>query len=130
MTHAIERAQGSTVPIRFRIERGDAGTSLSGATVTMYLIDTQEWDGEDRDPPRYGRSEWLVTGSVKVNGAACTVDADQDANPGEVEWTPESDDLDTPGFYRMQPWVVFADGSEDAPPAVHLYVYPTIKGRA
>lgn len=123
----IERAQGSTTPIRFRIEAGDAGQVLTGATVTMYLIDTQYWQGEDFDPPyaAHGLS-FLPPTTIKVKGATCVPDADQVNNPGVCSWTPGASDLDTPGDWWMQPKVAYSDGTVDAPPPIRLRVYPTI----
>lgn len=132
MEEIIRRARGSTRTIAFTIMKGDTPLSLSGATVTMYLIDAQHWQGRDYDAPysRFNRISSTSPSAIKVNGASCTPDADQSANPGLCEWTPSATDLDTAGTYVMQPWIVFADNEEDAPEPIWLEVFASIKALA
>lgn len=128
MEEMIHRARGSTRPVTFTILIGDTAQDLTGCTVTVYLLDAQYWKGRDYDTPGSRFNYRTVpTGSLKVDGASCTIAADQSADTGEATWTPGATDLDTAGMYWFQPWVVFSDASEDGPEPILFEVYESLE---
>lgn len=127
MEEIVRRARGSTRPITLTILIGDDKQDLTGATVTIYVLDTQYYRGTDYDAPYTNVSNYAGPGTLKVDGASATVAANQTTNKGEVTWTPTSTHTDTPGMYWLQPWVVFADSSEDAPEPIRFEVYDSLK---
>lgn len=109
-SRVIEVSSGETVPVDLVVERDGVPVPLTGATVTFSAIWHSEWRGR-----QYTSSQPTAptsTGStVKINGSACVIDADQVTNPGKLTWTPAVGDTDVPGNYFYQLTVVFSDDS-------------------
>lgn len=126
----VYRGRGSTRPITFTVEEADEPKNLTGATVTMYMIDTDYWVGEDFDNPNsyYSRTEVPSRSNLKVSGASCVLDADP--TTGVFSWTPTAAQMDTPSIYWLQPKIVFSDGSIEYPEPVKLRIYPSLAALA
>lgn len=102
--------QGETTPLSLALtDNKGAPINLTGATVTLSLINTQDWMGEDFDPPRSqfsGGNTRLTT--PQVQDVPLTI---SDATAGTLTWVPSATATEIPGKYIPEIKVVFFDGS-------------------
>ena len=75
-------------PLEFDITQDGKAIDLTGATVKFYMKDS-------------------TTGSVKINGAACTI---IDAVKGKCRYSWQASDTNTVGTYAGEVEVTFPDG--------------------
>ena len=86
---SIKIVQNDTKPyLEFEITQDGAPVDLTGATVKFYMKDS-------------------TTGSVKINGSACTI---TDATKGKCRYVWISSDTNTVGTYVGEVEVTFSDG--------------------
>ena len=109
----IYTSVGSTRKWRIQIRDANnlAPVDLTSGTITIDVLDSQLWAGEDFDAPD---SEWnsinnTGTGDeLKVEAGACVIVT---ATSGIVTYAPVAADVDTPGRFYFQCKAVLSDGS-------------------
>lgn len=132
-SNTIRVATGHTKPITLPVLRDDHGAviDLTGATVTLYMMDSRFWLGEDFDIPHTIAYTSSIAGhdaTIKINGGTVAVTG---SHPDWVlTYTPDSDDFDTPGTYVWQCRIVddsvdmysplLGQGSEDPPSIIRV----------
>lgn len=105
----IEIAEGETAALVFTLrDANEQALNLTGATVTISLLDTNYYQGEVFNPPYTRTPGTLGTVTYEVDAASVTVTT---AASGIVTWTPLAAHVDTPGDYHYQFKMVFGDGS-------------------
>ncbi len=112
LTTQINRAAGSTVPLRVQLKNNGLGIDLTGSTVLFRMMDTQYWMGSNYQPPQSGL--YHDVSHMKVVDAVCTADADTSTYPiasGWIVWSPTAANVDTPGEWLVQWRVVYPDNT-------------------
>lgn len=90
MSDIIKMVQNDTLPdLEFTIKQDGSVVDLTGATVKFYM--------KNRD-----------TGTVKINGVACTIVS---ASAGTCKYVWQSGDTDTVGTYQAEVEVTFSGGT-------------------